>query len=240
LDCYAGGDTVYRRFEHGSLKEHAVLYANGTCKYDIKACRADYAPFVALRAKVLPIKARPRTSAPTAACMPPFFRQPSPPSRSHRPLFWHSQELATTHADMVRTCRLRHQPPPSACMGLVAQQLPNKCTARPTWTTHRAGRVHHACDTNHMCSAPLPPSRARRAAQWALVRLRLFRHVRHALVERCDLRRAAHVGVTPQYAARTPPTRVAVAFRTVHLHSGPISRTKLRCAFDAPIISDGF
>jgi hypothetical protein len=79
LDCFAGGATRYFRYEHGSEKEHAVLYANGTCKYDIKACRADYAPFVALRAKVLPIKARPRTSAPTAACMPPFFRQPSPP-----------------------------------------------------------------------------------------------------------------------------------------------------------------
>ena len=35
------------------------------------------------------------------------------------------------------------------------------------------------------------------------------------------------------------PTRVAVAFRTAHLHSGPIARTKLRCAFDAPIILSG-
>ena len=35
------------------------------------------------------------------------------------------------------------------------------------------------------------------------------------------------------------PTLVAVAFRTAHLHSGPISRAKLRCACDAPIIARG-
>jgi hypothetical protein len=59
LDCDAGGGTVYRRCEHGSYKERAVLYADGTCTYDGKTCRADYAPFVALRAMVVPIKARP-------------------------------------------------------------------------------------------------------------------------------------------------------------------------------------
>ena len=59
LVCTAGGHTVYRRWEHGSIKESAVLCADGTCKYDRKACRADFAPFVQLQAKVLPIKARP-------------------------------------------------------------------------------------------------------------------------------------------------------------------------------------
>ena len=39
------------------------------------------------------------------------------------------------------------------------------------------------------------------------------------------------------HASRPPPTRVAAAFRTAHLHSGPISRTKFECAFDAPIIA---
>ncbi len=39
------------------------------------------------------------------------------------------------------------------------------------------------------------------------------------------------------HAARTPPTRAAAAFRTAHLHSGPITRTKFRCAFNAPIIA---
>ena len=41
------------------------------------------------------------------------------------------------------------------------------------------------------------------------------------------------------HTARTLPTRVAAAFRTAHLHSGPISRTKFECAFNAPIIARG-
>jgi hypothetical protein len=60
LGCTAGGDTRYNLFEHGSYKEDAVLRADGTCTYNGKACPADYAPFVALQTKVLPIKARPR------------------------------------------------------------------------------------------------------------------------------------------------------------------------------------
>jgi hypothetical protein len=110
LVCGAGGDTVYVRYEHGSAKESAVLRADGTCEYNGKACRADYAPFAALRAMVVPIKARPRTRAfnsRLSVCR--IVSPPSPASRSNRPLFWHSQELATTHADKVRTCRLRHQ-----------------------------------------------------------------------------------------------------------------------------------
>jgi hypothetical protein len=59
LYCDAGGDTHYRRCEHGSRKEFAVLRADGTCTYNGEACRADYAPFVALQAMVVPIKARP-------------------------------------------------------------------------------------------------------------------------------------------------------------------------------------
>jgi hypothetical protein len=39
--------------------------------------------------------------------------------------------------------------------------------------------------------------------------------------------------------ATLTPTRVAVAFRTAHLHSGPIARAKFRCAFNAPIIARG-
>jgi hypothetical protein len=59
LACEAGGVTVYGRYEHGSEKERAVLRADGTCKYNWKACRADYAPFVKLKAMVVLIKARP-------------------------------------------------------------------------------------------------------------------------------------------------------------------------------------
>ena len=59
LDCRANGNTWYRLCEHGSVKEDALLAADGTCEYNGRACRADYAPFVALRAMVVPIKARP-------------------------------------------------------------------------------------------------------------------------------------------------------------------------------------
>jgi hypothetical protein len=112
LDCYADGDTVYRRWEHGSEKEYAILYADGTCEYNGTACRADFAPFAVLRAMVVPIKARPAPVPPPAASLYAAFisrPQPPPASRSHRPSFWHAQALATTHADKVRTCRLRHQ-----------------------------------------------------------------------------------------------------------------------------------
>ena len=69
LGCNAAGDTWYFLCEHGNRKEYAVLYADGTCAYDGTACRADFAPFVALQAKVLPIKARPH-QCPTPALMP--------------------------------------------------------------------------------------------------------------------------------------------------------------------------
>jgi hypothetical protein len=112
LDCDADGDgdTGYNRFEHGSRKEYAFLWADGTCEYDYKACSADYAPFAALQAMVVPIKARPSLVPSTAAFLcAAFFRPHRPSIRSNRPLFWHSQELATAHAEKVRTCRLRHQ-----------------------------------------------------------------------------------------------------------------------------------
>jgi hypothetical protein len=152
LDCYADGDTWYRRYDHGSYKESALLSANGTCKYNGRACRADYAPFVALRAMVLPIKARPRTRAPSSRLsLCRIFYPAIAPQSVHRPLFWQLQELATTHADKVRARRLCHQPARPARRN--PRHLPNKCTARPTGTTHRAGRVHYACDTNHVLSA---------------------------------------------------------------------------------------
>jgi hypothetical protein len=110
VGCNAGGHTEYLRFEHGSAKEQAVLYADGTCRYNGTVCRADYAPFAALRAMVVPIKARPPLGPSTAAFLcAAFFRPHRPSIRSNRPLLWHLQELATAHADKVRTCRLRHQ-----------------------------------------------------------------------------------------------------------------------------------
>jgi hypothetical protein len=86
LRCLAGGNTWYGRWEHGSDKEYALLYANGTCTYNGNPCRADYAPFVALQAMVVPIKARPALVPPTAAFLYAAFFRPHPPaSRSHRP-----------------------------------------------------------------------------------------------------------------------------------------------------------
>ncbi len=86
LGCYADGHTVYSRCEHGSRKEDALLRADGTCTYNGEACRADYAPFAALRAMVVPIKARPPLVPPTAASLYAAFFCPHPPaSRSHRP-----------------------------------------------------------------------------------------------------------------------------------------------------------
>ena len=107
LGCTAGGDTVYRLCDHGSTKESAWLYADGTCRYNGTVCRADFAPFVALQAQVVPIKARPPLVAPTAALMPHSFAPTRPPFGPISHCFWHSQELATTHADKVCTCRLR-------------------------------------------------------------------------------------------------------------------------------------
>jgi hypothetical protein len=60
LYCFVNGETQYILREHGNIKEHALLEADGTCWYDGKACSADYAPFVQLQAKVEPIKARPQ------------------------------------------------------------------------------------------------------------------------------------------------------------------------------------
>ena len=69
LACAAAGDTYYSLCEHGNVKEEAILRADGTCTYNGKACRADFAPFVALQAMVVPIKARPAPVPP----QPPFF-----------------------------------------------------------------------------------------------------------------------------------------------------------------------
>ena len=100
----------YRRWEHGSIKEYAYLRADGTCEYDYKACRADYAPFVALQAMVVPIKARPPLVPPQPPLCRPHFFAPAARQSVHSATFSHSQELATTHADKVRARRLRHQP----------------------------------------------------------------------------------------------------------------------------------
>jgi hypothetical protein len=162
LYCYAGGHTRYRLCEHGSRKEHAALFANGTCVYNDKACRADYAPFVALQAMVLPIKARP----PLVAPQPPLcriFSLPSPPDRSNRPLFWHAQELAKTHADKVRA---QPTPPSVACTARATQPTaPAKQTHRASNRDDAPGRrcTTHATQATcivHPSAVPCPPCSA--------------------------------------------------------------------------------
>jgi hypothetical protein len=228
LGCGADGHTVYWLCEHGSVKEEAWLYANGTCKYNGKACRADYAPFVALQAKVVPIKARPPLGPPTAAFMPHSL--PSPPDLSIGNCFgirrsW--RQPTPTRCAPAASASSLHGPRAtlhSSCQTKAPRVQPGRRTV---------GRVHYACNTNHMLSAPLR-RRARRAAQWT--------PMRPAFIITCrtpswSVATSGGLQHSVVHAARTPPTRVAVAFRTVHLHSGPISRTNFRCACDALIIA---
>jgi hypothetical protein len=85
--------TEYLLMEHGNIKERAVLKADGTCaygtsKYDEEECSADFPPFTRLKAKVLPIKARPTqlTAAPLPHS-PPRTPPPIAPQSVHRPCF---------------------------------------------------------------------------------------------------------------------------------------------------------
>ena len=129
LGCIAGGDTWYRRYEHGNAKEYAALRADGTCVYNDKACRADYAPFVALQAMVVPIKARPRTSAPTAASLYAAF------SPSHRP-----QIGPIGHCFGTR--RSSRRPTPTGCaLAASAISLRGPCGTATAKQMHRASNL---------------------------------------------------------------------------------------------------
>jgi hypothetical protein len=113
LVCLADGYTGCFLYEHGNSKEQAALYADGTCMYNGEDCSADFPPFAELKAKVLPIKARlttPSPQPPNAAFAPPT-PSPSPPSPPIGHV-WHSQDLASTHAEKVRARRLRRPPWP--------------------------------------------------------------------------------------------------------------------------------
>jgi hypothetical protein len=216
LVCTAGGDTWYYRCEHGRTKEQAVLYANGTCEYDGEACRADYAPFVALQAKGLAIKARPALGLPTAASMPHFLP-------GHRPPVGPIGHCFCTRRNWRR-------PTPTGCaLADSTIGLRGPCGTATAKQMHHAsnlddapgGRMHHACaptacvvHPSAVCARaanphapPLFPSRAARP-----------RGASHSAAG-CTCRLC-----TPR-AARTPP-RLAYAFRTAHLHSGLIARTR--------------
>jgi hypothetical protein len=110
LVCTAGGDTVYSLYEHGRNKEYARLHADGTCAYNGKACRADYAPFVALQAMVVPIKARPSTRAPHSRLYAAFFRPHRPPIGPIGHCFGTRRSWRPPTPTGCAPSRLRHQP----------------------------------------------------------------------------------------------------------------------------------
>jgi hypothetical protein len=129
LEFYATGHTWYRLYEHGESKEWALLRADGTCAYNGKACRADFAPFVALQAMVVPIKARPPLVSPQPPLlMPHFLSPPTAPQVGPSAIV-----LAIAGAgDDPRRQGARPPPPPSAC------------TARATQPTAPAEQMHRA------------------------------------------------------------------------------------------------
>ena len=159
LGCTAGGDTVYRRYEHGSRKEDAVLRADGRCGYDWKACTADYAPFVQLQAMVVPFKARPRTSAPTSRLS--LRRLYSPPP---------SLPKSVPSAIVFGTRRSWRRPTPTGCaLAAFAISLRGPCgtatcqtnapRVQPGRRTGRTGALRMRHKPHAYCT--LPPSRAR-------------------------------------------------------------------------------
>jgi hypothetical protein len=96
LGCDDRGNTAYSLNKYGSAKEWAVLHSNGTCTYNNMPCSADYPPFVALQAMVLPIKARPHQSdrvlvpCHSVPQQPPhsrIFSAPTACQSVHRPCF---------------------------------------------------------------------------------------------------------------------------------------------------------
>jgi hypothetical protein len=218
LGCNADGDTGYCRYEHGSEKEHAALCADGTCEYNGKACRADYAPFVALRAMVVPIKARP----PLVPPQPPLCR-----------IRFHGPPIGPT-GHCFGTRRNSRRPTPTRCaLAASASSLhgprvtlhsscqTNAPRVRPGRRTGPEGCTTHATQTTCVVH---PSRRPVHAVQLTPMRSALIIIMPHALVERCGLRRAATLGCTPNipHAHR----QCASPFRTAHLHSGPIARTK--------------
>ncbi len=139
-----------------------------------------------------------------------IFFAPTAPQSVQSATFWHSQELATTHADKVRTGRLRHQPAWALWHSNCHTNAPRVQTGRRTgaWTTHRrkgALRMRH----DRLRSAPFRrPVRAQRTP----MRLRSSHHVPHALGERRGLRRAARLAFTPHMPharRRASPSRFA-------------------------------
>jgi hypothetical protein len=153
LRCWAGGNTEFQHCMNNTAHEYAALGAGGTCAYNDKICRADYAPFLALQAKVLQIKARPHLfthSRPLRRIFPAPIARQSVQS---------AIVLALAGAGDDPRRQGARPTPPSACM--THKQIHPTAAATQM---HRAsnldgapgGRVHYACATTHMRGAPFP------------------------------------------------------------------------------------
>jgi hypothetical protein len=73
LARWADGGTRYNLYERGKSKEHAYVFADGTCSYNGEVCRPDDPRLLALIALVAPVEVRPAA------------RAPHPPSPATRP-----------------------------------------------------------------------------------------------------------------------------------------------------------
>jgi hypothetical protein len=217
LVCGADGDTEYYRCEHGRNKEYAVLYADGTCYYNGKPCRADFAPFAALQAMVVPIKARPPPVPPQPPLSPPATASQSVPSAIVFGTRRSWRRPTPTRCALADSAISSLHGPRDATHGSCQPHAPR---VQPGRRTGRKGALRMRHKPHAWCTPP--PSRA---AQWTFVRLRLYNHMPHALVERCGLRRAATLGFTHTPLARrrrASPPRFAPRTCTPAPSHGPI------------------
>ncbi len=158
LCCDADGDTWYYLCEHGRAKEWAVLYADGTCTYNNKACRADYAPFAALQAMVVPIKARPHQCPPQPPLFMPHSLAPTAPQVG--PIghcFGTRRSWRRPTPTRCALLRLSHQPARALWHSNCQTNAPRVQPGRRT-----GGRVLYACATTacvvHASAVPCPRS----------------------------------------------------------------------------------
>jgi hypothetical protein len=66
------GDTGYRLYERGGMKDFALVFADGRCKYNGVACAPDDPRLRALIAQVAPVEVRPAAPAPHPLLGPPL------------------------------------------------------------------------------------------------------------------------------------------------------------------------
>jgi hypothetical protein len=70
LDRNADGSTNYRIIERGKQKDHAIVYADGSCTYNRVACAPDDPRLLALIAQIAPVEVRPAAPGPPPATRP--------------------------------------------------------------------------------------------------------------------------------------------------------------------------